>query len=71
VAREVSVGTYPTRDEAEIVSGLLASAGINARVAADDAGGVYPFDFSGGPHVLVDEQDLEAARQVLADRTQL
>jgi Putative prokaryotic signal transducing protein len=62
---EIAIGTYPTRDEAELVSGLLASAGIDAWVAADDAGGAYPFQFSGGARVLVDESDLEAASRVL------
>jgi hypothetical protein len=63
-----SIGTFPTRMEAEMVQGLLASAGIAAWVAADDAGGAYPFDLSGGAQVLIDESDLEAASQVLAER---
>jgi hypothetical protein len=37
-------------------------------VASDDAGGAYPFDLSGGAHLLVEECDFEAAAQVLADR---
>jgi hypothetical protein len=63
-----SIGTFPTRLEAETVQGLLASAGIDAWVAADDAGGAYPFDLSGGPQVLIDERDLETALQVRRDR---
>jgi hypothetical protein len=66
VARQVSVGTYSTRSEAEVVHGLLASAGISSWVATDDAGGAYPFDFSGGARVMVDESDREAASEVLA-----
>jgi hypothetical protein len=48
---------------------FLTSAGIEASIRADDAGGAYPFEFSGGPQVLVDESDAEAASQLLAERT--
>ena len=68
MAQQISIGTFPTRLEAETVHGLLASAGINAWVASDDAGGAYPFDLSGGAQVLVEDGDFEAATQVLADR---
>jgi hypothetical protein len=64
-----SVATFPTRTEAEVAQGLLASAGIDASVAADDAGGAFPFALSGGAEVLVDENDLEAASEILAGRT--
>ncbi len=67
--RLITIGTYATRTEAEIVEGFLASAGIDASVRADDAGGAYPFEFSGGAQVMVDESDAEAASQVLTDRT--
>lgn len=62
----IAIGTYATRDEAEIVEGLLASAGIAASIRADDAGGAYPFVLSGGAQVLVDESDAEEAAQLLA-----
>jgi hypothetical protein len=64
--RLVPVATYATRSEAEIVQGLLASAGIDASISADDAGGAYPFVLSGGAQLLVDEADVEAASEVLA-----
>ncbi len=67
--RLVPVGTYPTRTEAEVVEGLLASAGIAASIRADDAGGAYPFVLSGGAQVLVEEGDAEAAPQLLAEQT--
>jgi hypothetical protein len=67
MARQISIGTFPTRFEAETAQGLLASAGIGAVVASDDAGGAYPFDLSGGAQLLVDEGDFEAAARVLAD----
>jgi hypothetical protein len=63
------VATFGTRSEAEIVQGLLASAGIDASISADDAGGAYPFVLSGGAQLLVDENDVEAATQVLASET--
>jgi hypothetical protein len=65
----IPIGTYATRSEAEIVEGLLTSAGIAASIRADDAGGAYPFELSGGAQVLVDESDAEAASQLLAART--
>jgi len=66
MAEQISIGTYPTRTEAEIVAGRLESAGIAARVFADDAGGAYPFGLSGGAQVLIDESDLAAAEDLLA-----
>jgi Putative prokaryotic signal transducing protein len=68
VDRLIPIGTYATRTEAEIVEGLLESAGISASIRADDAGGAYPFEFSGGAQVMVDESDAETASQVLAER---
>ncbi len=65
----IAIGTYGTRDEAEVVQGLLASAGIEASVRADDAGGAFPFVLSGGAQVLVDESDAEAASEILAKDT--
>jgi cell division protein FtsN len=67
--RLVPVATFGTRSEAEIVQGLLASAGIDASISADDAGGAYLFVLSGGAQLLVDEDDVEAATQVLASET--
>jgi hypothetical protein len=67
VAEQITIRTFPTRSEAETAQGLLASAGIAAWVATDDAGGAYPFDLSGGARLMVDESDREAAAQLLAD----
>jgi hypothetical protein len=69
VGRLIAIGTFGSRTEAEIVQGLLASAGIDASIRADDAGGAYPFEFSGGAQVLVDESDGTAASELLANRT--
>jgi hypothetical protein len=66
--REISIATVRTRDDAEVVRGLLESAGIRGRIIADDAGGVYPFSLSDGVHVVVDEEDGDAAAAVLAEK---
>jgi len=68
VGELVAIGTYPTRDEAEVVQGLLASAGIEASITADDAGGAFPFVLSGAAQVLVDESDAQAASELLASK---
>jgi hypothetical protein len=43
--------------------------GFAASVSSDDAGGAYPFDFSGGAQLLIDEDDVDAASELLAGRT--
>jgi Putative prokaryotic signal transducing protein len=65
----ITIGTFGTRDEAEIVQGLLATEGIDSTIRADDAGGAYPFVLSGGAQVLVDESDAAVASELLANRT--
>ena len=69
MGRLIAIGTFGTRDEAEVVQGLLVSAGIDASIRADDAGGAYPFVLSGGAQVLVDESDAIAASEILANTT--
>jgi len=44
---------------------VFAAAGITSVLAADDAGGAYPFDLSGGARLLVDEGDAEDAAALL------
>jgi hypothetical protein len=62
----IQIGTYPSRSDAELAQSVLAAAGISSVVAADDAGGAYPFDLSGGARLLVDEADVEDATEILA-----
>ena len=64
----IQVGAYPTRSDAELAQTALASAGIPSVVAADDAGGAYPFDLAGGARLLVDETDAEDAAALLSER---
>lgn len=63
----VDVGTYATRSDAEFAQAALAVAGIASVIAADDAGGAYPFDLSGGARLLIDEADADDAAAILAD----
>lgn len=63
----IEVAAFPTRSEAEIAQGALAAAGIESVLVADDAGGAYPFDLSGGVRMLVEEKDADDAAAVLAD----
>jgi cell division protein FtsN len=65
----IVIGTYGTRDEAEVVQGLLATAGIESWLQADDAGGAFPFVLSGEALVHVDESDAPMAAELLASRT--
>jgi len=61
----VRIGSYPSRLEAEMAQGLLRSAGVSAWLVADDAGGAYPFQLSGGVQLMVDEADQQRAEDVL------
>jgi hypothetical protein len=63
----VQVGAYATRSDAELAQTPPAAAGIPSVVAADDAGGAYPFDLTGAARLLVDEADAEAAADVLSE----
>ena len=63
----VQVGTYPTRQDAELAQTALTAAGIASEIESDDAGGAYPFDLSGGARLLVDEADAESATAILTD----
>lgn len=68
MSQPVVIGIFQTRTEAEIVRGMLAAAGIDAWISADDAGGAAPLEMSGGARVLVDESQREAASQLIAGR---
>lgn len=61
----VEVGAYPTRTDAELAQAALAAAGIESVLVADDAGGAYPFDLTGGVRVVVDDADAADAAEVL------
>ena len=63
----VQVAAFPTRSDAELAQAVLAAAGIASEVAADDAGGAYPFDLSGAARLLVDDADAEGATAILSE----
>ena len=63
----IQVGVYPTRSDAELAQTVLSAAGIPSLVAADDAGGAYPFDLSGAARLLVDEANAEDAAELLSE----
>lgn len=65
----VEVGVYPSRNDAELAQATLAAAGIPSVLSADDAGGAYPFDLSGGARLFVGEADAEAATALLSGKT--
>jgi hypothetical protein len=62
----IEVGVYPTRSEAELAQTALAVEGIHSVIEADDAGGAYPFDLTGGARLLVGEADAAFAAEILA-----
>jgi hypothetical protein len=63
----VEAAAFPTRSDAELAQASLAAAGIRSAIAADDAGGAYPFDLSGGARLLVNDADAEQAAAILTD----
>ena len=66
----IEVGVYPSRSDAELAQAVLAGSGIPSVLVADDAGGAYPFDLTGGARLLVDEADAEEAGAILPDGSQ-
>ena len=71
----VCIHTYPNRIGAEFAQSILKAGGVNAVVAADDAGGTHPeLPFTRGVRLLIVRQDLAKARELLApaeaDKTQ-
>ncbi len=57
---------FPSRVLAELAASLLAAEGINALVAADDAGGAYPaLQPVRGVRLLVGGEDVTLAQEIL------
>ena len=63
----VPVAVVTSRTEAELIAGLLRSNGVQAAVAADDAGGQEPQLQVQGVRVLVARSDEASARLLLAE----
>lgn len=66
MAGTVVIREYRQSYMAEAARGLLEQAGIEALIASDDAGGLYPqINFTSGYRVLVPREELEKAEEVL------
>jgi hypothetical protein len=67
---DATVGSFGSRTEAELARQLLASAGIDAWLRADDAAGLHPelgqVGMYRGITLVVTPDDLDDAREVLA-----
>jgi hypothetical protein len=59
VPASVHIRTFQSKLEAEMARGMLESAGVQAWLASDDAGGAYPFQLSGGVQLMVAAADAE------------
>jgi hypothetical protein len=58
--------TLPTREEAELLRGVLETNGISAYVSSDDARGLNPpLELVRGVKLLVAEADREEAEEIL------
>jgi hypothetical protein len=67
VARFVCIRVFGSRIEAEMAKGLLESFGVPSWIAADDAGGLYPFMLSGtGVGLMVEAAREDDVRKLLA-----
>jgi hypothetical protein len=63
--RSIVATVVGSRVEADMIVGMLASHGIIALVSADDAGGVDLALQAQGVRVLIDEYDVDSARELL------
>jgi hypothetical protein len=65
----VEIAAFTTTFDAEVAIAHLASVGIEAFLASDDAGGAFPSmtGLGGGARVLVRSEDAGAARDALTD----
>ena len=64
----IIVATFSNRSEADLAKAQLELDGIHSMISADDAGGALPYLSigDGGVKLLVNEEDLERASEVLA-----
>ena len=64
----IRIGTYRTREDAELAQAALAAAAIPSVLEADDAGGTYPFDLTAAARLFVADVDADDAAAVLSGR---
>lgn len=70
VEQTVSVGEFPSRDEAQIAAGMLRANGLAAVARLEDAGGAYPqlaARVQGGTSVHVPLAQADLARELLEE----
>ncbi len=65
----IRIRSCASREEADFLRGLLEANGIHAMVSADDYIGL-PLLISGGLDLLVLNEDIEPARQILEASTE-
>ena len=66
----IHLADFKNEFEAEIACGHIKSAGIDAIVLKDDAGGMFPsLQGTEGVHLLVPQDQKENARRILEERT--
>ncbi len=65
--QDVSVGTYRSRVEAELLRTRLQTHGIEARIVSDDVAGAYPALEGAGVHLFVFDGDSERALGILSE----
>ena len=64
----VVIARVPSLVEAQLIVGMLESAGIAAVTSSDDAGGFDPqLQLTQGVRVLVSTEDAQRARQLIAE----
>ncbi len=70
MSKLITVSTFNSRLEAEVVKGLLETHGIKSIIMADDAGGMRPFPIAyvQGVELKVLEKDLKKAKRILDER---
>ncbi len=66
----VVVGTYLNNIDADMARSALEAAGIDCMVRADDCGGLRPHLWMGGIKLLVRDEDVEKAGEVLGSVAQ-
>jgi hypothetical protein len=68
----VELAKVTSKNEAEIIAGVLESEGVTATLAADDAGSIAPsMDYSRFVRVMVAEADFDKAKELLAQHLKL
>lgn len=64
----ITLQTFSSRIEAELVKGMLESNGVRCVVSADDQGGLRPsMAFASGVDLKVNSEDLEQAQKILSE----